>query len=151
MQAADPESDPHCYLVRVRVCVYLVSVRAPLVTPALEHLTPPDLASLPPSHSMSSTTLTPSTSASPFPANVNLVGHPLLAHHLSLLRLESTHAKDFRSLLDSITSILVTEATRNLPTTRVTGKAPLCQFEGDEMAVSWALLTLQVQSRGRQD
>lgn len=73
-------------------------------------------------------------SSSALPAHVHLVTHPLLAHHLSLLRLESTPAKEFRSLLDSITSVLVTEATRNLPTSRVGGKAPLRDFEGDEVA-----------------
>lgn len=70
------------------------------------------------------------------PSNVHQVSHPLLAHNLSNLRLESTNGREFRGLLDSITSILVVEASRDLQTHRVTGKAPLREFEGDEVAVS---------------
>lgn len=78
-----------------------------------------------------------SASAS-LPSNVHQVSHPLLAHNLSNLRLGSTNGREFRSLLDAITSILVAEATKNLKTRRVLGQAPLGQFEGDEVAVSMA-------------
>ncbi|CAO1614306.1 unnamed protein product [Sympodiomycopsis kandeliae] len=74
------------------------------------------------------------TSSEPLPTNVHLVSHPLLAHHLSLLRLESTHAKEFRSLLDSIASILIIDATRDYETGKVAGKAPLREFEGEEIS-----------------
>lgn len=51
--------------------------------------------------------------------------HPLIKHKLTNLRNENTDTKLFRESLNEIASLMVYEATKNLPTTTVQTKTPI--------------------------
>jgi len=54
-----------------------------------------------------------------------VLGHPLIAHKMSVLRDESTGRKIFRELVREITQLEVYEATRSLPTEPCEVKTPI--------------------------
>ncbi|MDK9696370.1 MAG: uracil phosphoribosyltransferase [Siculibacillus sp.] len=56
---------------------------------------------------------------------VTVVGHPLVAHKLTLMRDKTTSTKSFRELLREISHLLCYEATRDLELTEVTIETPL--------------------------
>lgn len=47
--------------------------------------------------------------------NVHVVDHPLIQHKLTLMRDKRTPCKDFRDLLDEISTLMAFEVTRDLP------------------------------------
>lgn len=74
-----------------------------------------------------------SLSAASHVPGVLFLDHPLAKHHLANMRLTETSARDFRFLLTQITTLLVVEATKDLPVHQVQGAAPLAQFNGSEV------------------
>ncbi|MGB9811738.1 MAG: uracil phosphoribosyltransferase, partial [Dictyoglomus turgidum] len=56
---------------------------------------------------------------------VIVVDHPLVQHKLTKLRDKSTEPKEFRELLSEISSLMLYEVTRNLPTKEVEVETPL--------------------------
>ncbi len=62
-------------------------------------------------------------------SDVHLIKHPLLQHKLTLVRKRETGAKEFRELIAEIASIMIYEATRDLPLQEVSIRTPLCQTE----------------------
>ena len=56
---------------------------------------------------------------------VTVVGHPLVAHKLTLMRDKTTSTKSFRQLLREISHLLCYEATRDLELTTVEIETPL--------------------------
>jgi uracil phosphoribosyltransferase len=56
--------------------------------------------------------------------------HPLIQHKLTLLRDRDTSSKDFRDLLDEISTLMAFEVTRHLPTERKTVRTPLSRAHG---------------------
>jgi uracil phosphoribosyltransferase len=66
--------------------------------------------------------------------NVTVVDHPLAGHLLLALRDESTPPALFRNLTERLTTVLMLEATRELPTTQRTVKTPLEETTGEVLA-----------------
>lgn len=56
---------------------------------------------------------------------VRLINHPLVQHKVTFLRDKDTKPKDFRDLIEEISTLLVYEATRDLPLKVVDVETPL--------------------------
>ena len=65
---------------------------------------------------------------------VTLVQHPLVQIKLTQLRDAKTDSRDFRSRLNELSTLMVVEATRNLPTRPVVIQTPLAPYEGRGLA-----------------
>lgn len=74
--------------------------------------------------------------------NLRVSHHPLIAHKISLLRSESTGTKDFRSLVRELTSLLIYEATTELPTANYSIKTPMEETIGQQLAVQVAFVPI---------
>ena len=61
-----------------------------------------------------------------FTDKVHVVGHPLVAHKLTILRDKNTSTKDFRELVSETLPLLTYEATRDLPLTEKAVETPIC-------------------------
>lgn len=57
--------------------------------------------------------------------NVTIFDHPLIQHKVAILRDEKTSMKEFRELVEEITTLMVYEAFKDVPTKKVTVKTPL--------------------------
>ena len=66
--------------------------------------------------------------------NVNLVGHPLVQHKLSLMRDKDLSTKGFRELLNEIGMLLCYEVTRDLPLEMVDIETPLAAMKAPKIA-----------------
>ena len=66
--------------------------------------------------------------------NVNLVGHPLVQHKLSLMRDKGLSTKGFRELLNEIGMLLCYEVTRDLPLEMVDIDTPLAAMKAPKLA-----------------
>ncbi len=62
--------------------------------------------------------------------NVFVVEHPLVQHKLAYLRQRKTAPKEFRSLMEEITVLLLYEATRTLHQVEVEIETPMCRGSG---------------------
>jgi uracil phosphoribosyltransferase len=69
-------------------------------------------------------------------------GHPLVRHKIRMLADRNTDAKLFRELVNELTSLLVYEATADLPLRPVTFQTPLEQAEGVEVAARVGLVPI---------
>ena len=65
---------------------------------------------------------------------VNLVGHPLVQHKLSLMRDKGLSTKGFRELLNEIGMLLCYEVTRDLPLEMVDIDTPLAAMKAPKIA-----------------
>jgi len=74
--------------------------------------------------------------------NLRVSGHPLLRHKMRLLSDRMTDARTFRDLVSEITSLLIYEATTDLPVRRVTYDTPLETTEGFEIDARVALVPI---------
>lgn len=63
--------------------------------------------------------------------NVTVFNHPLIRHKIALLRDVSTNTKQFRELVEEITSLMTFEALRDVPTKKIMVQTPLevCEQE----------------------
>lgn len=59
--------------------------------------------------------------------NVTFFNHPLVQHKISLLRNENTGTKDFRILVEEISTLMGYEALKDLPTELVNIKTPIAE------------------------
>lgn len=59
--------------------------------------------------------------------NVTVLDHPLINHKIAILRSVNTHTKDFRELVEEISTLLTYEAFRDAPTRQVTVRTPLAE------------------------
>lgn len=66
-------------------------------------------------------------------AGVFAATHPLVQHKIRLLRKKETNHKCFRDLVKEISSLLIYEATRNLPIEEVTIETPCGECKGKKM------------------
>ena len=57
--------------------------------------------------------------------NVTVINHPLVQHKLSLLRDKNTGTRDFRMLLQELSTLMAYEVTRDLPLDDVTIDTPI--------------------------
>lgn len=74
--------------------------------------------------------------------NLHVSGHPLVRHKIRLLADRHTDAKVFRELVSELTSLMVFEATADLPTRTVRFETPLEETEGAEVAVRIGLVPI---------
>lgn len=66
-------------------------------------------------------------------SNVHVSTHPLIRHKLSILRDVATEPKKFRQLVREIATMLVVEATADLPTRPVTVRTPMAEARCDAL------------------
>ena len=57
--------------------------------------------------------------------NVTIISHPLISHKVALMRDINTNTKQFRELVEEVTTLLTYEAFKDLPTVPVTVTTPL--------------------------
>ena len=60
-----------------------------------------------------------------YPKNVTVFNHPLINHKIAILRNEATGMKEFRELVEEITTLMAFESLKDIPTTEVEVKTPL--------------------------
>jgi uracil phosphoribosyltransferase len=65
------------------------------------------------------------SSNSSWDGNLIVLNHPLVEHHLSIIRNRNTKSSEFRSSLKEIAKLLIYEATKNLPTIAIDVETPL--------------------------
>ena len=66
--------------------------------------------------------------------NVLIVDHPLVQHKLTYLRQRKTSPKEFRSLVEELTILMLYEATRSLPLVGVEIETPVGRARGNIIA-----------------
>ena len=57
--------------------------------------------------------------------NVTIINHPLISHKVALMRDINTNTKQFRELVEEVTTLITYEAFKDLPTVPVTVTTPL--------------------------
>lgn len=62
-----------------------------------------------------------------------LIDHPLVAHHLSILRDEETAPAEFRQLVQRLSFLLAYEATAKLSLTNIPVKTPVAEMTGSRI------------------
>ena len=60
-----------------------------------------------------------------FPKNVTVFNHPLINHKIAILRSETTGMKEFRELVEEITTLMAFESLKDIPTTEIDVQTPL--------------------------
>ena len=60
-----------------------------------------------------------------FPKNVTVFNHPLINHKIAILRNKSTGMKEFRELVEEITTLMAFESLKDIPTTEIDVETPL--------------------------
>jgi uracil phosphoribosyltransferase len=80
-------------------------------------------------------------SGTEFP-NLHVSGHPLVRHKIRLLADRRTESKPFRDLVGELTSLMVYEATADLPTRTIRFETPLEETEGIEVAARIGLVPI---------
>ncbi|MEO7326027.1 MAG: uracil phosphoribosyltransferase [Dokdonella sp.] len=63
-------------------------------------------------------------------AGVEVIGHPLVQHKLTLLRKKSTSTVEFRRLLNELSALMAYEVTRDLPLREVAIETPVAPMTG---------------------
>ena len=63
-------------------------------------------------------------------AGVEVIGHPLVQHKLTLLRRKTTSTVDFRRLLGELSALMAYEVTRDLPLHEVAIETPVGPMTG---------------------
>ena len=66
--------------------------------------------------------------------NVTVISHPLISHKVALMRDINTNTKQFRELVEEVTTLLTYEAFKDLPTVPVTVTTPLERTEQQMIA-----------------
>ncbi len=75
-------------------------------------------------------------------ANLFPSTHPLVQHKLTLLRRTSTESKKFREVISELATVLVYEATRDVPLCETPVTTPLTNTTGAEMAETIGLVPI---------
>ena len=66
--------------------------------------------------------------------NLQIIDHPLVRHHLTRLRAETTPPMEFRSIVHRLSGLLTFAATADLPLTAAPVKTPLGIADGHELS-----------------
>lgn len=61
---------------------------------------------------------------------IHLVKHPLVEHHVTRMRRESTRPSEFRGLVRRLAALMAYEATQDLPTQPYQVTTPICEADG---------------------
>lgn len=75
-------------------------------------------------------------------ASLHVSTHPLVAHHMLVLRDPATEPPAFRRVVRQLTRLLAYEATASLPTTDVTQRTPLAEARGRRLADRIAIVPI---------
>ncbi len=67
-------------------------------------------------------------------SNFHLIGHPLIQHKVSMMRMTSTSTKDFRELAEEISLLMAYEVTRDLPLKEEEIETPICKTKAKFVA-----------------
>ena len=67
-------------------------------------------------------------------SQVHVLNHPLIQHKLTIMRKKETGPKEFRELLEEISTLMVYEVTRDLPTEEVEIETPICKMKSKVLA-----------------
>ncbi|HHT69706.1 MAG TPA: uracil phosphoribosyltransferase [Firmicutes bacterium] len=67
-------------------------------------------------------------------STVHVVSHPLVQHKLTMIRDQETGPKDFRDLVDELSTLLAYEVTRDLPLEDCVVETPMCKMTGRVIA-----------------
>ncbi len=73
---------------------------------------------------------------------VHVSKHPLVTQKVTRLRDRNTESKEFRELIDEITTLLLYEATADLPTAPVKVRTPLMETEGTKLLYKIGLIPI---------
>lgn len=79
--------------------------------------------------------------------NVTVLDHPLIRHKIAILRSVDTHTKDFRELVEEITTLITYEAFKDVPTREVEVQTPLQKCK-QEMIVENSIAIIPVLRAG---
>jgi uracil phosphoribosyltransferase len=80
---------------------------------------------------------------------IQVVGHPLVQHKLSLIRQEQTQTQDFRRLMREISLLLAYEVTRDLPLRYEPIKTPLAQMDAPMIGADKNLVIVPIMRAGQ--
>ncbi|MCA9799930.1 MAG: uracil phosphoribosyltransferase [Cyanobacteria bacterium HKST-UBA06] len=94
-----------------------------------------------------STPYTPSAST-PYGDKVIVCQHPLLAHHLTLLRDQATPCAEFRASIKRVAQFVMMEATKLLPTAATMVETPICKTQGRTIAPDVPLIIVPILRAG---
>lgn len=83
--------------------------------------------------------------------NLTILKHPVIEHHLSILREKNTPEFEFRRRLHLICELMVTEVTHDLPTRSVQIETPLEVMAGTEVAGDLVLVSILRAGLGMQE
>ncbi len=75
-------------------------------------------------------------------SNLHVSNHPLIKHKKMLLSDERTDTKTFRELARELTTLLIYEATQDLPTTRLSYQTPMETALGDKLTIDIGLVPI---------
>lgn len=75
-------------------------------------------------------------------SKLNIVEHPLIQSKLALLRCADTNGKEFRELVNEISSLLFYEAAKDLPLQKVTVTTPLGEAEGNTLGTELCVVPI---------
>ena len=67
-------------------------------------------------------------------STLHIVDHPLIQHKLTIMRRKGTPSKDFRILLEEISTLMGYEVTRGLPLEDVEIETPICKTTAKRIA-----------------
>lgn len=65
--------------------------------------------------------------------NVILIDHPLINHKLTILRNKETSTRDFRQVMDEVTSLMSYEITKDLRTELISVETPMCIHDSPQL------------------
>lgn len=74
--------------------------------------------------------------------NLHLSGHPLIGHKVTLLSDERTEPKVFRELIRELTTLLLYEATTDLPVQTIRYRTPLEETDGTKIAAKIGIVPI---------
>ncbi|MDD2840765.1 MAG: uracil phosphoribosyltransferase [Rickettsiales bacterium] len=64
---------------------------------------------------------------------LNIVKHPLISHHLSIIRDKKTNSEQFRNSVKKLSNILSVEATKNLLLEEINIFTPICETKVEQI------------------
>ena len=67
-------------------------------------------------------------------STLHIVDHPLIQHKLTIMRRKGTPSKDFRTLLEEISTLMGYEVTRTLPLEDIEIETPICKTTAKRIA-----------------
>ena len=67
-------------------------------------------------------------------STLHIIDHPLIQHKLTIMRRTGTSSKDFRQLLEEISTLMGYEVTRDLPTENVSITTPVAPMVAKQIA-----------------